>query len=197
MNEYFKSLTTREQHEYRDYLTACQYLKLDFKDTKIAFPKELKRMHDERIAQMDAQKIKEDKEKRAKFWQDFKNTAEALKRFEITAAGFLIKIPETPHDLKKEGAALHHCVGRMDYDVRMVDGKSFIAFLRSTEDPATPLVTIEYDLKALKLRQVYGDHDSAPEPKAREFSEDWARIVTEQLKAEAEAEKEEKTKGAA
>lgn len=197
VNEYFKTLTTREQHEYRDYLRACQYLKLDFKDTKIAFPKELKRMHDERIAQMDAQKIREDKEKRAKLWQDFENAAEALKRFEITAAGFLIKIPETPHDLKKEGAALHHCVGRMDYDARMVEGKSFIAFLRSTADPATPLVTIEYDLKAMKLRQVYGDHDSAPEPKAREFVDDWARYVTSALKAEAEAEKEEKTKGAA
>lgn len=194
VNEYFKTLTTREQHEYRDYLRACQYLKLDFKDTKIAFPKELKRMHDERIAQMDAQKIREDKEKRAKLWQDFENAAEALMRFEITAAGFLIKIPETPHDLKKEGAALHHCVGRMDYDVRMVEGKSFIAFLRSTADPATPLVTIEYDLKALKLRQVYGDHDSAPEPKAREFVDDWAQMVTEQLKAEEKAKENAKKK---
>lgn len=197
VNEYFKTLTTWEQHEYRDYLRACQYLKLDFKDTKIAFPKELKRMHDERIAQMDAQKIREDKEKRAKFWQDFENAAEALKRFEITASGFLIKIPETPHDLKIEGAALHHCVGRMDYDARMVEGKSFIAFLRSTEAPATPMVTLEYDLNKRLLRQAYGDHDSKPEKKAQEFAENWARYVTSTLKAEAEAEKEEKTKGAA
>ena len=192
--EYYKTLETRQAHEWRDYLTACQYLRLDFKDTKIAFPKELERMHDERIAQMDAQKISEDKEKRAKFWQDFENAAEALKRFEITAAGFMIKIPETPHDLKIEGAALHHCVGRMDYDVRMVEGKSFIAFLRSTADPTTPLVTLEYDLKARELRQAYGDHDSRPEEKARIFADDWAQMVTEQLKAEA---KEEKTKGAA
>ena len=192
--EYFKKLDTRETHQWRDYLQACQYLGLDFRDTKIAFPKELKRMHDERIAQMDAQKLKEDKEKRAKFWQDFENAAEALKRFEITAAGFLIKIPETPHDLKIEGAALHHCVGKMDYDVRMVEGRSFIAFLRSTADPTTPLVTLEYDLKARELRQAYGDHDSRPEEKARIFADDWAQMVTEQLKAEA---KEEKTKGAA
>lgn len=194
INEYFKTLETRQKHEWRDYLTACQYLRLDFKDTKIAFPKELKRMHDERIAQMSAQKAREDQEKRAELWRKFGEVAEALKRFEITCAGFLIKIPQSPADLITEGELLHHCVGRMDYDVRMVYGKSFIAFLRSTEDPSTPLVTIEYDLKALKLRQVYGDHDSAPEPKAREFADDWAQMVTEQLKAEA---KEEKTKGAA
>ena len=36
-----------------------------------------------------------------------------------------------------------------------------------------------------------------PEKKAQEFAENWARYVTSTLKAEAEAEKEEKTKGAA
>lgn len=195
--EYYKTLETRQAHEWSDYLTACQYLRLDFKDTKIAFPKELKRMHDERIAQMSAQKAREDQEKRAEIWRKFGEVAEALKRFEITGAGFLIKIPQSPADLITEGEILHHCVGRMDYDAKMIKGYSFIAFLRSTEAPARPLVTLEYDLNKRLLRQAYGDHDSKPEEKAQEFAEDWARYVTSTLKAEAEAEKEEKTKGAA
>lgn len=186
----------RQRFEYRDYLQACEFLRLNFSDTKIAFPhlSDLHRLHDQRIEEKARAEIEKDKEARAELYATFEKVAQELKRFEITAGGFCVIIPESPQDLIREGAFLHHCVGRMNYDQRMAEGRSFIAFLRSSKDPKTPLVTLEYDLQKHRLAQVYGDHDSAPEPKAREFAEDWARIVTEQLKAEEKAKENAKKK---
>ena len=57
---------------------------------------------------------------------------------------------------------MHHCVGRMNYDQRFVREESLIFFIRSRQEPDTPLVTVEYSVKERKVLQCYGDHDSKP-----------------------------------
>lgn len=168
---------------YRDYIDAVVYLGLDLKDTKNAFPQDLMRMHDLRIDEMHSKKAEEDKKAQAELYARFESAAEALKRFEIAGA-FCIVIPTSPADLKKEGDALHHCVGKMGYDKKMADGRSFIAFLRNPDDMKKPFVTLEYNLQNKRLQQCYADHDKKPQEDVEAFAQEWAEKVTEMLKAE-------------
>lgn len=156
--------------QYNDYLDACQNLGLDLNDTKNAFPKEFRRMHDLRTNEWGAKKMKT----RAK---DFKAAAAKYKPFEFKEGAFAILIPEQIQDLKHEGSKLHHCVGNMGYDLKMIKGQSFIAFLRKSEEEENPFVTIEFDLKGKHISQIYGKHDSEPPKDARDFAKEWERRV--------------------
>lgn len=171
-------------NSYRDYIDACVYLHLDLKDTKVAFPRDFKRMHDLRIDEMHSRKAKEDREKRRQLYKDFKTAAEGLKRFEQAAAVYCIIIPTSPADLTAEGDKLKHCVGKMGYDKKMAEGRDFIAFLRKADHLRTPYVTLEYDLKEKRLRQCYGAHDSKPDEATQAFANAWAEMVTETLREE-------------
>lgn len=186
VNEYLNPKNQKQSWRwdiYRDYIEAVVYLGLDLTDTKNAFPQDLMRMHDLRIDEMHSKKAEEDKKAQAELYARFESAAEALKRFEIAGA-FCIVIPTSPADLKKEGDALHHCVGKMGYDKKMADGRSFIAFLRRPENLNTPFVTLEYNLNYKRLQQCYADHDKKPQEDVEAFAQEWAEKVTEMLKAE-------------
>ncbi|MBQ7340246.1 MAG: PcfJ domain-containing protein [Clostridia bacterium] len=55
-------------------------------------------------------------------------------------------IAKSPSELINEGSILHHCVGNMGYDQKVVDEKSLIFFIRTKDQPDTPLVTVEYSM---------------------------------------------------
>jgi hypothetical protein len=169
---------------YADYISAVVFLHLDIHDTKVAFPYEFRRMHDLRILQMNSMKAAEDRKAKKEMVERFRDRAKDLKRFEKTADAFCIIIPTNPDDLKKEGTALHHCVGVMGYDLKMANGRSFIAFLRQADKKTVPFVTIEYNLESKRLQQCYGKNDSRPLPAAQRFAEEWAANVTKRLNAE-------------
>lgn len=181
---------------YSDYITAAAYLKLDLKDTKNAFPQDLKRMHDLRIDEMHSKQAAEDEEKRKELYRRFAEQAARLERFALAGA-FCIIIPHSPEDLKAEGDSLKHCVGKMGYDKKFAEGRSFIAFLRDPAAVEKPFVTLEYSLKDKKLLQCYGYHDSKPEEAVEEFAQKWAAGVTEALKAEEREERRLAEKAAA
>jgi len=168
---------------YGDYISAVEYLRLDLHDTKVAFPYDLQRMHDLRINQMRSMRAAEDRKQKLELTARFRERAKELKRFERTAGAFCIVIPNVRQDLVKEGNALHHCVGVMGYDLKMADGKTFIAFLRKAGAKTVPFVTIEYSLTSKKILQIYGDHDSKPEAEVIKFANEWADNVTKRLKA--------------
>ena len=69
-------------------------------------------------------------------------------------------------ELVREGQQLHHCVGASDlYMDRMVEGKSWILFLRKKEDINTPYYTIEIDMESNKIKQWYSAFDRKPDEK--------------------------------
>lgn len=196
INRYLKESNV-DIYAYGDYITACAYLGLNLKDTKNAFPREFRRMHDLRIQEMQSKKAREKAEERRELLERFREVAETLKPFEFCAAGFAILIPTNADELIKEGEALKHCVGRMGYDVKEANRKSFIAFCRRATDLAAPFVTIEYSLTEKKLRQCYGKQDSRPEQAVLDFVAGWAETVTQKLKEQEKAEAEEKRKAEA
>lgn len=177
--------------QYRDYISACVYLKLDLKDTKNAFPKDLRRMHDRRIAERHSQEAKKDMEKRKQLYKDFAATAARLAFAATVGECYAIVLPKSPADLKKEGDYLHHCVGKCGYDAKMARGETFIAFLRISNKIRKPFVTIEFDLKSRKIRQCYGEHDSRPGEEVLAFANTWADTVKKQLEELDRKQKEE------
>jgi hypothetical protein len=76
---------------------------------------------------------------------------------------FVVVIARSPADLIREGEVLHHCVGRMNYDQRMIREESLIFFIRNAGNPDVPFVTVEYSPKNKKVLQCYGDSDTKPD----------------------------------
>ena len=181
---------------YADYLEACEYFRQDFNDTKVIFPKDFKRMHDLRTNQMAADKAEKDRKAKEDLAKNFKKAAAGFMfaGWKKDGEAYVIVIPVQRKDLEEEGKALNHCVGRMGYDVKMIKGLSFIAFLRKADAPETPFVTIEFGIEKNKILQIYGDHDSKPSNEVVQWAAKWEKKVQrhyrDQRRREAERRRE-------
>ncbi len=167
---------------YGDYLTACDWLRLDFSDTKVLFPHNFREMHDLYTAQYSEWKTQEEVKKARKESNAIRTKMmKTAKRFAFlgsySADGLCIVIASDKESLILEGEKLQHCVGRMDYDKRQANGQSVICFIRKTSDPTTPFVTVEVKIneKTLSVNQCYGYRDSVPEPEVRNFVDSWIK----------------------
>ena len=97
--------------------------------------------------------------------------------------GYMAIIAKTPDDLVNEGKVLSHCVGRMFYDKKFAEEKTLIFFIRSTDSPDTPLVTVEYCLKTHKVLQCYAYHDTKPSDDILHFvNKKWLPYANRQIK---------------
>ena len=170
------------ERSYGDYLTALVGLGYDLNDTKNLFPKNFRRMHDLRINEWDAEKAKKEKKAREKFNRDFRKASKRYQEYELKDGAYCILIPGSVKDLVAEGEKLDHCVGKMGYDAKMVNGVSFIAFLRCNNNPGRPYVTIEFGMKEKRILQIYGKHDSKPKQEVIDWAKDWERMVKDRMK---------------
>lgn len=175
--EYIYNLGDHQSGCYNDYLKAIKALKLDLKDSKNVFPNDFARMHDLRIAEYASLKAKLDAKERQKLYQDFAARSEELQKFTYEGEQYSIIIPASVSDLLKEGDALKHCVGKMGYDKKVVDGVSLIAFCRKTTEKETSFVTIEYRFDRKVLQQCYGFKDSKPEDDVIAFVNNWVQTI--------------------
>ena len=117
------------------------------------------------------------------FYKSFAEVANRYIQLEKQDKDFAIIIAKSPKDLKLEGQALDHCVGRMGYDKKMVDGNSLIFFVRQTNNLDTPLVTVEYSPKQHKVLQCYGYHDTKPKQDILDFVDNkWLPYANKQIR---------------
>lgn len=157
-------------YQYRDYAQACLALGLDMTLSKNLFPHEFRKWHDIRTDQYALKKALEREEKEKEFIENFSHIVQ--KYLPLQKAGkedYIIVIAKSPAELVKEGTSLHHCVGRMNYDQKMVREETLIFFIRSKSEPDVPLATLEYSLSKRKVLQCYGDHDSKPDEEIESF----------------------------
>ena len=168
---------------YGDYLVACDWLKLDFSDTKVLFPRNFKEMHDEYTRQYAEYQRQEEKRKYAERSARIGKTAKRFSYLAIERDGYIVRLAQSKSDMIDEGSALHHCVGRMNYDQRMADGESVICFIRKKEEPDKPFVTAEIRVTPtqLKVAQRYGDHNR-PTPELDDFSSYWMDYANRRYK---------------
>ena len=160
----YLSVQNANPRSYLDYLNACNYLGLDMSLSKNRFPHDFKHWHDIRADQYAAAKAEADRKAKQALYEQFSTVAEKYLSLQYDKRGaFICIIAHSPADLVREGEFLHHCVGRMNYDRKMIREESLIFFVRIREKPDVPFVTLEYSLRNHKVLQCYGDHDGKPD----------------------------------
>ena len=148
---------------YLDYLKACEHLQLDMSLPQNRLPHDFMRWHDIRIDQYATTQAKASEEANRNLKKAFGEVAQKYSALQHDKrSAFICIIAKTPADLVREGEFLHHCVGRMNYDQKMIREDSLIFFVRLKAQPDTPLVTVEYSLHTHKILQCYGEHDHKP-----------------------------------
>ena len=168
-SEYIKAQNI-SYYQYKDYAEACLYLGLDMTLAKNRYPHEFRKWHDIRTDQYATAKALERMEKEKEFTAQFAAVAEKYLPLQKNGKDdYIIIIAKTPAELVKEGSSLHHCVGRMNYDQKMVREETLIFFIRRKSAPEIPLATLEYSLSKKKVVQCYGDRDSKPEDAITSF----------------------------
>lgn len=167
---------------YDDYLHALKELELDLNDTKNLLPNDFKRMHDIRIDEAKSKRVIKKAEERKKFEESFYKKCMGYTDLQDVGNEYQIIIPLHIIDLVNEGESLHHCVGKMGYDTKVIEGKSIIAFVRKRNDPQIPFVTVEYKPKEHKVTQCYADSDTKPSDDVLKYVAEWERKVNKILK---------------
>jgi len=143
----------------RDYVE----MSISLGETFERFPKSLKKSHD---LVMIRYKIKEDEIVNRKVHE----VCNSLKELEYRDDKFLIKAPEGPKDIVKEGRHLCHCVE--SYLPRIANGKSKIIFMRRRECPDEPFLTIE--IMGKQIVQKKKKYNQLPNKEENNFIKKWA-----------------------
>lgn len=171
-------------YSYNDYKNACEYLGVDMSLDKNRYPHDFKHWHEIRSAEYQRERLRKDEEKRKEFYEKFRTVADKYSSLQFEKVGFVCIIAKSPIELFEEGNTLHHCVGRMDYDKKFVNEKTLIFFVRTKENPDTPLATVEYSISDKKILQCYGDHDKKPSAEILSFVNDkWLPYAKRKMKS--------------
>lgn len=134
---------------YRDYLDAAWALGYCMEHGKVLWPENLNEAHDTATAELARKQA-------AALRRGVAADARSRKdKYEFELDGLRIVFPMTSGAIKREGKALDHCVG--GYAERHMKGVTTILFLRRTEAPATPYITLE--MNGNTIRQIHGYHN--------------------------------------
>lgn len=117
---------------YLDYIKMSKEHGLSYK----AFPRTVEKHHD--IRQKEVRLLLKNKNNNE---LDGLIQEKYTRHFTKTVKGFAIYQPTKLMDLIKEGDVLNHCVA--GYAERVIEGQSLVYFLRSTNEPNQPFVTLE------------------------------------------------------
>lgn len=172
---------------YLDYLEMTEYLHYDMKKDFNIFPKNLKQMHELRIAEKKAIKDKLEAEALATYNQRLEEYAKINKQ-ELERGNFMdvqntkflilgdlfIRLPYNADEIKKEGEALHHCVG--NYINKVTSGETEIFFIRRKSEPDKPFYTLEW--KNNQVRQCYGMKNCDKTPEVSAFVNTFTQLMT-------------------
>jgi predicted RNA-binding Zn-ribbon protein involved in translation (DUF1610 family) len=153
--------------EYRDYLELCKNLKYDLKNDFILFPRDLIKSHDDAVKMTRTLKDKVTAKAIRGMYKPLKE------KFGFKSGGYTIIAPKTVKDITDEGHSLHHCVGM--YTNRIAKGECVILFLRRTDAPKIPFVTVQ--VKDGSVTQVRGQDNGQITPETEQFLKLWERNI--------------------
>ena len=126
------------------------------------YPKYLRSMHDILVANYNAFKKTYDEER-------FKSLMKT--DLELEDKKYAMIIPQTTQEVIQEGVSLNHCVS--SYVERIINGDTYIMFMRLTECKNESLVTIE--VRSNKIVQAKGAYNRTLEKEEKEFLEKYCK----------------------
>jgi len=165
---------------YRDYLNAAYEIGHCLEHSAVLYPDDLCQAHD------DTTREQTRLHEKALSNQQAISTKERAEKYEFELDGMKIIFPKTAGAINREGTQLNHCVG--GYAKRHIEGVLTILFLRWSDEPTTPYVTIE--MRGNRINQIHGfNNDWAgqnPQQKHKEFLETWLRWLRAGSKRDAD-----------
>lgn len=154
----------------KDYWNLSKKVGIPITD-KNRFPKNLKGLHDNFIARIEQEKVNSRKKK-------YDERLKVLDKFSFEKGGLLIRPCATDAELFNEGKKLDHCV--YSYASSHCDGETAIFFLRRKKYPDKPYYTVEFNEKAISVKQNHGYRNdrngTVPKPpEVLEFINEWLK----------------------
>lgn len=183
----YKNLNTTFTH-YRDYIGMAEAMGYDMSNGTVRYPKDLRQAHDRAVAMFYDGETDKMKREALKKYPNIKRMKTGLEeRYAYRTKKYLITAPHSAADIIEEGRSLHHCVGGDTYLDRHNRGKSYILFMRKTEEPDKSYYTIEIDPETDTIRQYYGMNDKKPDREAVDaFLKKWKAHMAQKKKAATE-----------
>lgn len=163
---------------YLDYLRMREERGYDLNNSVFLYPRDLQAAHAQMVTETNEARLKEKSEQDEKMFPNISEKYEKLhKRYHYESDGLCIRPARSVDEIIREGQILHHCVGNSTYLEKHNRGESFILFLRKTDAPDIPYITVE--IRQERIVQWYGQFDKKPD---REENERWLEAYTEHLK---------------
>lgn len=164
---------------YLDYIRMALQLNYNLADDFVRYPRNLAVAHDEAIEVRDEQRrMEEFKKAKEEDKGVIAKMKKVRKKLTMQIDDYLIRPAMSNTELVKEGQELHHCVGCGRYKNKILQGTSYILFLRHKKTPDEAYYTLEVTPKG-KVVQAFGIRDTKP---------DWEQIkpIVEQVGKEVE-----------
>ncbi len=174
--------------DYLDYVGYAKKLNIDLSRKSKRFPKNLMLEHD-RLYGLIREKEKKDRlakmgEKTETYQKEFLPTMN--KRYCFSCRGLLIRPATEPGELIREGETQNICVGGEYYIKRMLLHDTQILFVRQTDEPDKPYVTVEVSPTDDGIIQARAYANSTPPDEVKEFLEIWQKFIKLNSKQKAE-----------
>lgn len=191
--------------DWIEYLEWCRELKYDLNNMFIYMPTNFKKVHDRTAQEYMALKDKiaaAEKKRRerlaAKKMAETKKAMEEIfskndgvDAFQIKGKGLILVVPKTGDEIRREGEALHHCVG--GYVERVARGETNIFFVRKADQPDKSYFTMEW--RDNKIIQCRGFKNCGMPADVQAFVNVFAEKMLKAAKKDARLEKSERKAG--
>lgn len=158
---------------WKDYYENCLKLNKNVDDIHVLMPKDIKKAHDSTRKLIRI-------EKNESLEPMIKKLIPKYEKYKFEYKGICTRAAESADEICTEGDTLCHCVAT-NYLIPYANGKTIIMFIRKTEEPNKPWITMEVSL-ANEVVQVYGIHDTYPPEEVREFVEEYKKQVLNKIK---------------
>lgn len=182
--ESYKGKTVRQViSQYEDYMNMCQKLQKDITDEMVYRPRELRRRHDEAVAEVELRQAELKADEYSRRFPGAEDVMQEIKpRYDYENDEYLIYVPKRLVEIVAEGRALHHCAGSSDrYFDRIVQRETYICLLRKKSEPEKPYYTIEVEPGGT-IRQHRGYLDEEPEIElVKPFLREWQKVIRKRM----------------
>lgn len=166
LDKYIKKQKIEHDQDYFDYTGWLQELGYDMRNEFNLFPGNFKKAHDEKSKEymrFKDMQAREDEKRFQRLLEKLHEQTEDVDAMNLRTGGMFIRLPDDLDELKKEGEALHHCVGT--YRDKVAKGDTMIFFIRLEKEPDRPFFTLEWKGRVVQCRG-FKNCDMTPEVRA-------------------------------
>lgn len=165
--------------KYRDYIEMSMGLNIDLSHKSVRFPPDIVMAHDRLVEIFEP--VKDEATDRL-FAMKVKSLYEKMPLPDREWKKYCIVLPQVRSDLIREGSSLNHCVGSQEkYYKNHMAGTKMIFFIRQAEKRDKPFVTMEVDMRTMRILQIYGFGDKAPAPEVRKYAESFLKELAKTM----------------